>query len=121
MSGSIGFFFNLGGQELILLLVIGVLLFGRNLPEVGRTLGRTVAQLRRGFQEFKDQMDRDETVREVKDSVRDLKRSAQLPRAIANPGRLLQDLTDEALHSPAPEDPSRDGSGPAAAPDAAAR
>jgi len=39
--------FGLGGQEILLLLVLGVLLFGRKLPEIGRSLGS-------GMREFKD-------------------------------------------------------------------
>ena len=29
-------FFNLGAQEMILILILGLLLFGRKLPELGR-------------------------------------------------------------------------------------
>ena len=105
MTGLAAFLFNIGGQEMFILLVIGVLLFGRNLPEVGRTLGKTVAQLRRGFQDFKDQMNRDDTLKEVRKSVGDMKRAMEVPRAIADPARALTDLTNEALYSPPPEDP----------------
>lgn len=107
MSGLAAFLFNIGGQELFLLLVIGVLLFGRNLPQVGRTLGRTVAQLRRGFQEFKDQMDRDESLREVKDTIHQARRVSAVPKAVVNPGQMLKDLTNEALYSPPPEEERR--------------
>ena len=118
MTGLAAFLFNIGGEEMFVLLIIGVLLFGRNLPEVGRTLGKTVAQLRRGFQEFKDQMDRDETLRDVKKSFQEVKRAVDLPRAIVDPGRMLRDLTNEALYSPPPEEPKPDreaqpGSSPA--------
>jgi Sec-independent protein translocase protein TatA len=103
---------------MLILLVIGVLLFGRNLPDVGRTLGKTLAQLRRGFQDFKDQMDRDADLREVKNSVKntvqELRRASEVPRAIANPTNLLQDLTNEALSTPIDPEPP-----PAAKTDAA--
>ena len=33
-------FFNLGPQEMLILLIIGILLFGRKLPEIARWLGR---------------------------------------------------------------------------------
>src|ERR671931_52602 len=41
-------FFGLGTQEIMLLLVLGVLLFGRNLPSLGRSLGKTVTEFKRG-------------------------------------------------------------------------
>jgi sec-independent protein translocase protein TatA len=105
-AGSVlGFLPTLGFSETVVLLVIGLLLFGRNLPQVGRTLGRSVAQLRRGLHEFKDQLDRDGSLREIKDAVRDttgeIKRAAAVPRVLADPGRALRDLTNEALSSPA--------------------
>lgn len=49
----IAFLPTLGFQEMVVLLVLGILLFGRNLPDVGRQLGRTMAQLRRGMQDFR--------------------------------------------------------------------
>ena len=41
-------FLGLGTQEIMLLLVLGVLLFGRNLPQLGRSLGKTVTEFKRG-------------------------------------------------------------------------
>jgi sec-independent protein translocase protein TatA len=40
-------FFNLGGAEILVLLVIGLLLFGNRLPELARNLGKTVQQFRK--------------------------------------------------------------------------
>ena len=40
-------FFNLGAQEMIILLIIGVLLFGRKLPEVGRYLGKGIVEFKK--------------------------------------------------------------------------
>jgi sec-independent protein translocase protein TatA len=39
----------LGPQEVIILLVIGVVLFGKKLPEVGRSLGKALMELKRGL------------------------------------------------------------------------
>src|SRR5690349_6394130 len=79
---------TLGMYEMMLLLVIGLLLYGRNLPQAGRTRDRFVAQLQRGFQYFKDQMDRDESLREVRktfeDTTREMRNITAVPRAIAN-------------------------------------
>ncbi len=103
----IAFLESLCWQEMFLLLVIGLLLYGRNLPEAGRSLGRVVAQLKRGFQEFKDQMDRDGSLREVKktfqDTTNELRRVADVPRALVDPSRALRDLANEAMSSPLPD------------------
>jgi sec-independent protein translocase protein TatA len=46
--------FGLGGQEILLLLVLGVLLFGRKLPELGRSLGKTVVEVKKGLKGIED-------------------------------------------------------------------
>ncbi len=92
---------SLGWPEMVLLLVIGLLLYGRNLPQAGRTMGRFVAQMKRGFQDFKDQMDRDESLREVKktiqDTTREMRNLTAVPRAIADPTRAVRDLAHDAM------------------------
>jgi sec-independent protein translocase protein TatA len=50
-------FFGLGTQEIMLLLVLGVLLFGRNLPGLGRSLGKTVTEFKRGVKGLEDDME----------------------------------------------------------------
>ena len=44
-----GFIPGLGGQEMLLLLVLGILLFGRKLPEIGRSLGKTMVEFKKGM------------------------------------------------------------------------
>ena len=39
---------GLGMQEMLLLLLFGVLLFGRKLPDIGRSLGKTVIEFKKG-------------------------------------------------------------------------
>ncbi len=41
--------------EMVILGIIGVLVFGKDLPAVGRTLGRSVMQLRRSLQGLQDE------------------------------------------------------------------
>lgn len=42
-------FFNLGGPEILLLIILGILLFGRKLPEVARSLGKATVEFKRGM------------------------------------------------------------------------
>jgi len=104
----IALFSSIGWQEMFLLFFIGLLLYGRNLPDAGRSLGRVVAQLKRSFQDFKDQIDRDGEIRNVKqaisDTAREVKNVAKVPRAIGNPGGALRDLTHEAMSSALTDD-----------------
>jgi sec-independent protein translocase protein TatA len=49
--------FNLGTQEILVLLVLGVLLFGRRLPEVGRYLGKGIVEFKKGMKGLEDEVD----------------------------------------------------------------
>ncbi len=92
---------TLGFQELFVLFVLGILLFGRNLPDVGRKVGRTVNQLRRSMSEFRAQMDRDESVKEMRNTIRDardeLRRADAIPRAIVDPAAAARDFANQTV------------------------
>jgi sec-independent protein translocase protein TatA len=51
------FLFGLGAPELIGLGVVGVLLFGRKLPEVGKYLGQSIVQFKKGMKGLEDEID----------------------------------------------------------------
>lgn len=46
-----------GGMEWVVLLVIGLLIFGRRLPEVGRSLGRGIVEFKKGVKGIEDEID----------------------------------------------------------------
>jgi sec-independent protein translocase protein TatA len=49
--------FSLTPWEILIILVIGVLLFGRRLPEVGRYLGKGITEFKKGVKGLEDEMD----------------------------------------------------------------
>lgn len=46
-----------GAWEWIVILVIGLLLFGRRLPEVGRSLGRGIVEFKKGIKGIEDEIE----------------------------------------------------------------
>jgi sec-independent protein translocase protein TatA len=49
--------FNLGPVEMLIVMGIAVLLFGKRLPEVGRSLGKGIVEFRKGLNGIGDDID----------------------------------------------------------------
>lgn len=65
-------FGSIGTNEIILIMLIALLLFGpKKLPEIGRTIGSTVRELKRAARDFTTSIEQIET--EVKDEVDSVK------------------------------------------------
>lgn len=50
-------FWTPSGWELLIILVIGLLLFGRKLPEVGRSLGKAIVEFKKGVKGVEDEIE----------------------------------------------------------------
>lgn len=50
------FFGQIGMGELVIIVMVGLLLFGRRLPEVSRQLGKSVVEFKKGFADIENQM-----------------------------------------------------------------
>ncbi|GBD98297.1 sec-independent protein translocase protein TatAd [bacterium BMS3Abin07] len=60
--------FDLGMQELIVIFVVALLVIGpKKLPELGRTLGKGIAELKKSMAGIKDQIN--EEVEDVKEQI----------------------------------------------------
>jgi len=46
---SLALFNNLMGMDGLIILVLGLLFFGRRLPEVGKNLGKTIVEFKKGL------------------------------------------------------------------------
>jgi len=61
---------SLGGPELLLILLLALLIFGpRKLPEIGRTVGRSLAEFRKASADFKMSLEHEVAVEKRQDGM----------------------------------------------------
>ena len=65
-----------GHTEWVVLLILGLLIFGRRLPEIGRSLGRGIVEFKRGIKGIEDDVE-DESSRPTR--LPDASRQASAP------------------------------------------
>lgn|SRR5262245_29360345 len=49
--------FGLGPMEIVVLVVLGVLLFGKNLPSMGRYIGKSIVEFKKGVKGLEDDVE----------------------------------------------------------------
>ncbi|HED54358.1 MAG TPA: twin-arginine translocase TatA/TatE family subunit [Phycisphaerales bacterium] len=54
---TLGLFGNFGNVEILVILLVGLILFGRRLPEVGRGLGKSIVEFKKGLRDVTDEID----------------------------------------------------------------
>ncbi len=55
---SLAFISMPGPWEIIIILVVALLLFGRRLPEVGRSLGKGIVEFKKGLRGMEDEINK---------------------------------------------------------------
>jgi Tat protein translocase TatB subunit len=71
--------FNIGFQELLVILVIALIVVGPSkLPDLAKALGRGIGEFRRATSEIKETIEQDETVRELKKEFESAQRGVTL-------------------------------------------
>ena len=74
-------FGTLGGPELFLIMVIALIVFGpRKLPEIGKSMGKMMAEFRKASQEFRQTIESEVEAEKIRDAVR-----IEMPRLDAPP------------------------------------
>ena len=86
--------FGLGTPELVIILVIALVIFGpRKLPELGRSLGRSIGEFKRASNELRNTLEEEIRVEEKRDQSAKIRTeqdeaiaAAVPPSATATPG-----------------------------------
>lgn len=83
-------FGSIGGGEILMILVLALLLFGpRRLPQIGKTLGRTLSEFRRATNDLKHNLEH-----EV--ALEDLKSLKTARDGLHSVGREIADIVSES-------------------------
>ena len=76
-------FWTPGPLELIIILVIAVLLFGRRLPEIARGLGKSMTEFKKGINEVEET--KDELVNDVREMGNEVAKEAKSATGVDEP------------------------------------
>lgn len=92
-------FGTLGGPELFLILLIALIVFGpRKLPEIGKSMGKMMAEFRKASNEFRQTIESEVEAERIREATR-----IELPKLDSGPPSVTAGLASPA---PIPETPA---------------
>lgn len=68
-TNLLAFFSMPSGMEWLVVLIVGLLIFGRRLPEVARSMGKSITEFKKGMKDVQDDI-HETSVREEKNTPR---------------------------------------------------
>jgi sec-independent protein translocase protein TatA len=84
--------FGLSMTEILMLLFLGVLLFGKRLPEVGRTVGKTLIEIKKAFANLEHNLETGNFTADLRDEKPPLPPvQTRPPQRIQPTGRKFED------------------------------
>ena len=99
---------SVGMPELVIILVIALIIFGpRKLPELGRSLGKSIGEFRKASNELKSTLEEEIRVEEQKEQRAKLE--AEQATAVAGASTIPETIftpTADTTADPAPEEPT---------------
>lgn len=112
--------FDIGGGEFFMIVFVALLLFGGRLPEIARTAGRIVGELKRNAEnltrDFRDEMNRADPPPPRKPRPPLSPPKEEKPRTLAQPPKTEPAATSESPPPPpepsAPKSDDQDGGAP---------
>lgn len=79
-------FGSIGMPELIIIFVIALVIFGpRKLPELGRSLGRSLAEFKRASNELKNTLEDEIRLEDERSSAESVRQAAATPTSASTP------------------------------------
>lgn len=104
-------FGTLGGPELFLIFVVALIVFGpRKLPDIGKSLGRMMAEFRKASNEFRSTIESEVEAEKIRDAMRIEPPSSSSPYAA--PSGTPDRPASDASPTPADTAPSAASTGP---------